>query len=360
METWKFLILLTMSTSAFANPFLLHISRHPTINYKQLEEKIIHHDGYLSLGESHLEPTTSRAFLHKLAKLYLEDRSNVKFCTEKIMSFLDTPLGQDLQQSTQTTLITQRNSPYTTDFKDCLDRKHDDFLVYSGFFHQYPFAKNFQAEFGRTAVQSSDINNIVYQMQPVRSLMVTLIEMPYLLYTSQLWMLRNLSQSKISETYKKLMSFYEVFSRNAQLQSGKQMQIYQMRDDHYLALSVLPDQVEKEKFHFIRKLLEMPQDFIDLFLHSFKNKAGFAGYLMESKDGQYAPMGYGTLPIRFPAFTTLGQINVEGHEGSWIVTSFLKEDRLRCYHKTRTYFKQRPCEEMTILYTPLEISSITL
>ncbi len=136
---------------------------------------------YLSLGESHMESDTVHPINFKIAKIFIDNLKNkYTFCSETISDFLDSAEGQDLQTGAAKVLIFTGNGAAKTDFKNCTWKSKHSAITYSGFYHQYPFAKAWPADFPISPVTAEPDNNIARQLLPKAGLFVTQIELSYL------------------------------------------------------------------------------------------------------------------------------------------------------------------------------------
>ena len=136
---------------ALASTFVESINENfEAISFEELEKRVERHakrgQSYLSLGESHLEPSTTREIHFRLMQAFLEHSSRAPIvCSESIRSFL-TEYAPKIQKSVREIKILKGNGPSTTNFRDCEEGK-SPVLAYSGYFHQFPFARNFSHEF---------------------------------------------------------------------------------------------------------------------------------------------------------------------------------------------------------------------
>lgn len=159
------------------------------IKYSQLKEMVKTHaqsKGYLSLGESHLQSQTAIKVNYDLMNTYIGETEKRKtvFCTETLDHFLK-PYGEEIQENVKKYKVFEKNSPYVTDFKNCKDKKKiNNYVTYSGFFHQYQFGKPFASEFQATPVIANKGNNILAQMKGLDGLFVTQMELEYMEYSA--------------------------------------------------------------------------------------------------------------------------------------------------------------------------------
>ncbi len=185
------LSLLVLSFNALAtDTFLSSIkSDFNPIKYSDLKEMVKDHateKGYLSLGESHLQASTAIQVNYDLMSAYMKesDKKRTVFCTETLSHFLK-PYGEEIKANVKKYKVFQKNSPYVTDFKNCTDNKRiNNYITYSGFFHQYQFGKPFKDEFPQTPVLANEGNNILAQMGELDGLFVTQMELEYMEFSA--------------------------------------------------------------------------------------------------------------------------------------------------------------------------------
>lgn len=191
MKTTLALALLSVSFNSVASlTFLGSIkSGFTPTTYSDLKETVrlhAHKKGYLSLGESHLQAKTAIQVNFDLMQTYLNETEKRKsvFCTETLSHFLE-PYGDAIKAQVKKYKVLEKNSPHVTDFKTCKDKKKfENYVTYSGFFHQYQFGKPFEMEFPRTAVLTKDGNNIKAQMKGLDGIFVTQMELEYMEYSA--------------------------------------------------------------------------------------------------------------------------------------------------------------------------------
>lgn len=185
------LSLLVLSFNALAtDTFLSAIkSNFNPIKYSKLKDIVKTHaseKGYLSLGESHLQSSTAIQVNYDLMSAYMgeSEKRRTVFCTETLDHFLK-PYGEEIKANVRKYKVFEKNSPYVTDFKNCSDNKRmNNYITYSGFFHQYQFGKPFKAEFPASPVIAKDGNNIRAQMGELDGLFVTQMELEYMEFSA--------------------------------------------------------------------------------------------------------------------------------------------------------------------------------
>lgn len=156
---------------------------------------------YLSLGESHLEAKTSVPLLAELARAYTgnfeQDQSfakTSKACVES-GTHIRSLEKEWLANTFSKVEVRNLNSPKVTDFANCYEARYSRHLVYSGFFHQYPWTTQFGLLFDPSPVQNLPHNNIEAQLKPVNGFFVSLIELPFLISLETRRMLREIQIS---------------------------------------------------------------------------------------------------------------------------------------------------------------------
>jgi hypothetical protein len=103
-KIWSFIVILFWSQSLYSTSFIQDINlKHKSISFNSLLKKVSEHNlflkNYLSLGESHLHPSTSRPVLLNIAKHFLENTNfHKKLCAENISSFLNTGPGIEMKR----------------------------------------------------------------------------------------------------------------------------------------------------------------------------------------------------------------------------------------------------------------------
>ena len=172
--------------------FLSSINSNPNLlSFEELQEMVAEHGktpgSYLSLGESHNEYESAVKINMDLMRSYLGDseKEDSILCTETISHFIK-PNLEELKASFDQIRVYKGNSPMTTNFANCVkeDDSNGKYVTYSGFFHQYPFAREYPQEFRATPVITTDGNNILSQMGSLDGMFVTQMELEYLEYSS--------------------------------------------------------------------------------------------------------------------------------------------------------------------------------
>ncbi|MBT7609964.1 MAG: hypothetical protein HN576_09420 [Bacteriovoracaceae bacterium] len=351
-----FFILLT--PTLFANSFIGDISlSQNSISFNQLKLNVVNHSlfpgNYLSLGESHLYPITSRAVLGNLGKTFLKaNRLHKKFCSEKISSFLNSNAGLEMKRLAHVIDIYEGNSPYRTNFKKCDSGKIELALTYSGFFHQHPFARPFPHDFKPLPVITDPINNIRHQLKDLNGMFITLMELDYLELTTSTYIL-NL-KIKDMKRFKKIVSYYilkfsllrqrmETIERGTTLWRIKKGVI--LEQNHFTKSNVLPKNsyiiLTDLKSRFKNRPLKMLSDLVKLsdevlqqYLIFMAEERMFLNqsFTEPADDGTVATMGYGTYNLQFPGGSTFLEL-IHSSRKSILVVSSPHSESISCYTK---------------------------
>lgn len=183
-----FAFFLLAANVAYAQSFLGAIkSDFKTISFQELKNEVAefakNKKTYLSLGESHLESQTATKINYELLEAFAQNTTDdLVFCSETLSHFLE-PYGEKIRSFSKSYKVYEYNGPRRTDFKDCYEGK-ENYVVYSGFFHQYPFARSFPTEFAPVPVITERGNNILAQMRRAKGIFVTQMEMEYMEFSA--------------------------------------------------------------------------------------------------------------------------------------------------------------------------------
>lgn len=154
------------------------------------------HSTALSVGESHMHSKTALKINEMISTEYFQSSNKrIVTCLETLSHFDQSSLGQYVYANSFKTKVFQNNSPAKTDFANCFERRNKNYFVYSGFFHQYPFARSFPKEFPKTPVTEQENNNILSQMKKADILFVTQMELEYLEFTATKSLITYLKES---------------------------------------------------------------------------------------------------------------------------------------------------------------------
>lgn len=323
-----------LSLSALANQTFLE-SMWPVnpIKKEQLLQKIKEHSNkeksYLSLGETHLEAESVLKINEELAESFYGniDNRKITFCSETLSHFLESQFGIGLQEKSYQVKIFKGNGRSRTDFLKCEDEDSDHYFVYSGNFHQYPFARSFPNDFPKTPVIIDEENNIRSQMKKSNGLFVTQQELVYLESVA----LKSLFSEKILDTkifksraatlidqVQLLKSQFEVFIESVNPFEEKKGII--LGKDNFkadlmmneLAFHLVTDRSYRpleESFHFLRKLLLIDQNRLEYFLAYLEQRNFYflGGIFSPNNSGERGQSTYVGVPYSFDGLSHLIQ-----------------------------------------------------
>jgi hypothetical protein len=323
-------------------------------------------ESFFSLGESHLQATTSRPLNIMLANQYLDSLDDeAVFCAENIQSFLTSKDGQELQARVAKTKIMKANSPSQTDFKSCIENGKY-YLTFSGFFHQFPFARSFPLEFAQTPVITQDDNTIMDQMRQYTGMFISQIELDFLQMTASSAflrrsdlnhfnfnnLLRNLNHKieLIEKSMKKLLD-QGALSRNkfGIFLSQDQIKIsgLKMPKDSYFLLTELESRLHSnEHFLLLSKLSLLKPLLLKRFLHQIQSgKFYFTKDLAEPlEDGTYASTGYGLLPRTFKGKSEF--LDIKTSDKHFVIIAEPGQENLSCYIQQANNYEEAECENL--------------
>lgn len=344
---------------------------HHSMDYEQLVQKAKRHRWYrgnfLSLGESHLHPSTSRPVLLNLAKNFLEDTPLKKhFCSENIQGFLQGFEGREIQRLSDDINIFYNNDPSTTDFWGCAKQNSQLTLVYSGFFHQHPFARNFPGDFAPTPVITKPHNTIIAQMPYGRGLFVSLMELDHLEMTTSKALLAEKNtdvktfRDRVVKLTQKVQSLRDNMTTILEGSTPYRTKLGMVLErDHFAKKDVLPfgtyillTELEGRKQNKPLKLLNDMISLSDQSLQKFltfmnEERSFFTTALTEpNEDGSMYQTGYGTYPLRFPGGSQFLDLIDKNNKKSILLVSSPKKDGLRCLTKNDGQTIELDCEKI--------------
>lgn len=344
---------------------------HHSMDYEQLVQKAKRHRWYrgnfLSLGESHLHPSTSRPVLLNLAKNFLEDTPLKKhFCSENIQGFLQGFEGREIQRLSDDINIFYNNDPSTTDFWGCAKQNSQLTLVYSGFFHQHPFARNFPGDFAPTPVITKPHNTIIAQMPYGRGLFVSLMELDHLEMTTSKALLAEKNtdvktfRDRVVKLTQKVQSLRDNMTTILEGSTPYRTKLGMVLErDHFAKKDVLPfgtyillTELEGRKQNKPLKLLNDMISLSDQSLQKFltfmnEERSFFTTALTEpNEDGSMYQTGYGTYPLRFPGGSQFLDLIDKNNKKSILLVSSPKKDGLRCLTKNDDQTIELDCEKI--------------
>jgi hypothetical protein len=344
---------------------------HHSMDYEQLVQKAKRHRWYrgnfLSLGESHLHPSTSRPVLLNLAKNFLEDTPLKKhFCSENIQGFLQGFEGREIQRLSDDINIFYNNDPSTTDFWGCAKQNSQLTLVYSGFFHQHPFARNFPGDFAPTPVITKPHNTIIAQMPYGRGLFVSLMEMDHLEMTTSKALLAEKNtdvktfRDRVVKLTQKVQSLRDNMTTILEGSTPYRTKLGMVLErDHFAKKDVLPfgtyillteleGRKQNKPLKLLNDMIALPDQTLQKFL-TFMNeeRSFFTTALTEpNEDGSMYQTGYGTYPVRFPGGSQFLDLIDKNNKKSILLVSSPKKDSLRCLTKNDDQTIELDCEKI--------------
>ncbi len=365
-------LIIFITTSAKAETFLEAIDLgHHSMDYKQLVEKTKRHRWYrgnfLSLGESHLHPATSRPVLLNLATSFLEDTPyNKQFCSENIQGFLQGYEGREIQRLSDDINIFYNNNPSTTDFWGCAKQNSELTLVYSGFFHQHPFARNFPGDFTPTPVITKPHNTIMTQMPYGRGLYVSLMEMDHLEMTTSKALLAEkntdvkIFRDRVVKLTQKIQDLRDSMSTILTGATPFRTKIGMvLEQDHfkqrevlpfgtYILLTELQGRKDNKPLKLLNDLIALSDQSLEKYL-AFMNeeRSFFTTALTEpNEDGSMYQTGYGTYPLQFPGGSQFLDLIDKNNKKSILLVSSPQSDSLRCLTKNDDVAIELDCEKI--------------
>jgi len=233
---------------------------------------------FLSLGESHQESETANQVNFAFAKLYIDQlRGGFTFCSETLDHFLTAEQGQWIQAKSDENLIFKGNGPSRTDFTNCKWSSSKNALTYSGFFHQYPFARPWPKDFPPTPVITAEGNNIRDELSPRRGMFVTQMEMSFLEGRAAQSLLKSLTTSTSAFRARVevlIETVREVVAQQVQLVEGDSFnnkygafysrdafaELLPMPAEAWFVVTNRGYRLEKEPFKFFQEMLRLPNE----------------------------------------------------------------------------------------------------
>ncbi len=362
----KFILILTiglLSLSALASQTLLE-SMWPVnpVKREQLLDKIKEHakkeKSYLSLGETHLESESVLKINEDFAEAFYGniDNRKITFCSETLSHFLESQFGIGIQEKSYQVKIFKGNGPSKTDFVNCEDSDSDHYFIYSGNFHQYPFARSFPNDFPKTPVIIDEENNIRSQMKKSNGLFVTQQELVYLesvalksLFSERILDIKIFKSraATLIDQIQLLKSQFEVFIESVNPFEEKKGII--LGKDNFKAdlmmseftFHLITDRSYRpleESFHFLRKLMLIDQNRLEYFLSYLEQKKfHFSGGIFSpNTSGEGGQTTYIGVPYSFDGLSHL----IQTADG--IILSQPKNKDFECFN---TMAETMPCDK---------------
>ena len=322
-----------LSLPVFSQTFIESIWAVNPVKKAEILEKIKAHaqkpKSFLSLGETHLESQSVLEINQELAEEFYQNVQSQKltFCSETLSHFLDSSFGIELQDKSFQVKIFKNNGPGKTDFEECEDKKSDHYFIYSGNFHQYPFARNFVKDFGSTSVITKEGNNIRAQMKNSEGLFITQQELVYLETVAA----RSLVNQKIVEVKEFKSRAATLIDRVQMIKSQLEVLVSSVNpfeekkgiflDKNGFKADLLMNELSfhlitdrsyrplEESFHFFRKLILLDNNRLQFFLNYVnEKKIYFAGMLFSpSSSGEISQTSYIGIPYSFDGLSQLIQ-----------------------------------------------------
>lgn len=284
---------------------------------------------YLSLGETHLESDSVLLINKEMAEEFYRnvDNRKVTFCSETLSHFLDSLFGIELQDRSFQVKIFKGNGPSKTDFSECEDNESDHFFIYSGNFHQYPFARSFPNDFPKTPVIIDEANNIRAQMKKSEGLFVTQQELIYLesvamksLIAEKMIDVKEFKSrsATLIDKVQLIKSQFEVFVSSVNPFEEKKGII--LGKEHFKADLLMSEftfhlitdrsyRPVEESFHFLRKLMLLEQSRLQYFLNYLKETKFYVmgGVFSPGQYGEESQTSYIGIPYSFDGLSHLIQ-----------------------------------------------------
>ena len=335
----KYLILsLILSQISFANNFLGDINLDsPSYTLQDLKLKVIDHarikKGYISLGESHLQQDTVLPLILEYAKIYADNKKKFDLCAEDIGHAIKHPLFKYARNLARKTFISEGNNPLKTDFIECNKRKNSSKIYYSGFFHQFPFARAYPDEFTQVPVITKPGNNIWKQNQEA-GLFIMVMELVHLESSASREVL--MSSYNSTDINSKIRELREQIQKlkNKMMDLNERSSIYKKKNGYIFSSDQLGSTARKNSpnnAYFILTELEYRMDYDGLhFLHKFSRlnpklqniiiglspkQKYFVSTLNTANNSSDLnnKFGYGLLPQKFEMGTTFLQFKDRGN-----------------------------------------------
>ncbi|MFZ4713586.1 MAG: hypothetical protein ACOYL6_07740 [Bacteriovoracaceae bacterium] len=354
---------LALSCTARANSVLesITLKSHVKALHEVVRDLKLHarlESSFLSLGESHLQASTTTPLNFMLANQFLDAREkDVTFCTENIADFLASTEGKQLTERTLKTKIMKGNSPATTDFTSCEDGSLH-YLTYSGFFHQYAFARAFPLEFTQTPVITGTGNTILEQMKKSKGLFITQMELDYLEMTATSGLLKSkirnsfVFNKKLKNLNKKIETLHKEMQLlvDGELATKNKFGIFLSPQHFKVGGLIMPENsfilitdleshmIEKAPFTFLERMNNLRNSKLnDLLKFLEGSKFYFTKALTEANDdGTYPETGYGTLPQIFKGKSEFLEIRKD--QTHFVMVAEPNTDGFLCYlEKGETY-----------------------
>jgi hypothetical protein len=189
----------------FSNSFLEDlIVNGEAVGFDQLQNKLKENAkiprSFLSMGETHLHSKSMSSLHLSLFKKYSKEVKKINFCSEHINTFLT---KKNVEEFLGSSKIYSKKiydlSIYTSAMPNCIEKSkyYRRYLIYTGIYHQYPFARNYSELPRQTEVIKSDVKNIAHQVRNQTGVFISSIELDYLVNNS----IVRIFQSRLKKYY---------------------------------------------------------------------------------------------------------------------------------------------------------------
>lgn len=361
-------LIAAFSQIAFAQTFLESINSSD--DFKPLSQVVrevklhaLKDQSYLSLGESHNESKTSLPLNYLFANAFLETRPHdIVFCGENIPQFFQSRQGSEILNRSAIKKIFENNGLARTDFVQCRDQ-NNHYLVYSGFFHQYPFARNFSNEFGAYPVITEKGNNIYEQMGNQDGLFISQIEFDYLesrasfallnaQYSSPILFKIKVKQfinhvEKLKENLKTIIKGKTSASTKLGLFVSKEnfsRKDMIMPENSYFLITELESRlIEKQGLEMLNKLTDMRDYQLKSVLNLMsEGEVHFTkGFIEPLDNGQFSSMSFGTLPGMFHGRSEF--LSIKHDQSIYTIIAEPDKTTLKCFKQQESSTKEINC-----------------
>lgn len=334
----KYILLISLLTfNILANNFISDIDLNKDqISVSELKSLVIDHTrkrkSYLSLGESHLQADTVLPLIFEYADLFAQNKNRFDLCAEDIPHTVKFAGFKNIQKIASKTIISAGNNPHKTDFKECNARKNRSKIYYSGFFHQFPFARAYPQEFTQVPVVTEKGNNI-WKQNSNDGLFIMMMEMVHLESTAshevffnvydpeellRKYQALNIRIDALKSSMRPINEESSIFKKKwGYIASSKQLGAIAQKyspEKAYFIITELDYRKRTNDLHFLKKFVDMPYDFQNKIISISPQSKYLVGTYQTAgkKSDLNGSTGYGTLPYRFELGTSFFQFKVNG------------------------------------------------
>lgn len=171
----------------------------------------------LSIGESHIDRELINTINGAILKSYFDNIKKSILCSESIPSFFESSTYLDYKKNWSKVIVYKDFGPAKTHLIGCEGKKNNT-VLYSGFFHQQPFARLFPQEFKPTPVQSLPNKNFKDLLGKRAKFFVSHFDLVHLESTATKLILNQYTQGKIN-TEKFIERFQQLSSHLKKIRS---------------------------------------------------------------------------------------------------------------------------------------------